>query len=407
MTRPGRVVFNTRERAVSNDMVRLQDLFGQDVMEVVRGLGALSRSPAAGTESDRKVVYRGLGVVPGAGMSVDVREGYAGIQRSGGAASADLSLQQLAHNRATANQVVNASDPVLNRVDLIEVQASDDTTETQLRDVYDPVTGTFAPVAVAKVIRPGCTLVYTAAVAGANPTCPAFSAAALNRVPIAAVCVPAAAAGFVSNNVVDLRPLWAQNPFGRMHGIIAGFTLETSDLGGDSATIVINPGVAIVDGQLVYRSVTHTLTIADHVPSGLVLAAETWYYVYLFAGRQGGATDFKPRHTDPGSASREGFVLVTDTPPTALGTPTGVVNLPASWAAGHIYGGTHTAGLYLGAVKTAGAATEVRAFRREGEWVRLSNQNVLGDVAFTYPGAPGVVTIDLGASQRTPSHCTF
>ncbi len=396
----GRVVINTRERAVSTDINRLQDLLGQDLGEVFRGLSGVHTYPAASPAEDRSAVLRGLTGTPGAGMSVDIAEGHA-LVMAAGAVGADDSRYRLLRARTTQNAVLGASDPANPRYDLVEVSAAADTTESPLRDIYDPVTGTFAPAVVPKVVRAGVTVQVTAGVAAANPTLPAFSGG--NWIPIMAVRVPAAAAGIVQNDISDLRPLWVPAPTNRMHGVKQGLSLFPSSAVVDVASFILRPGVAVVDGQVVRRTNSQSLTLASHVDSGVVLAANTWYYVYLFAGRSAGATGFRPRHTVPGSPTLEGFVVVTNVVPTSDGYPSAAVNLPTGYAANHFYGGTSTRGLYLGAIRTGTAATDVSPFQRHGDWIRRNE--VFAN--FVAGASPSTTTVLLNAAGLLPATCNL
>jgi hypothetical protein len=372
-------------------------------MEVIRGLSGFHPNPNAVAAEDRKVVHRGLAVIPTAGMVVQVGEGFGAIQRNAGAPSADQSPYQLVHLRtSTSLPALAASDPVLNRYDLIEVAAVDELTESQSRDIFDPVGNTFAPATVEKIRRSGATITVTTGVAAANPTVPAFAAAASDRMPLAAIRVTAAAVAITANDIVDLRPLWVPALVSRQHGVVDGLVPSVGSMLLDTASIVINRGQAIVDGQMIRRTNDQTITWANHVESGLVVAISTWYYIYLVAGREALATGYRPRHTVPGTPVAEGFIIITDKAPTKDGYPSSAITLPTSFANGHIYGGTVSRALYLGAFKSSfTTASDAAPFFRQGDWIRR-NRHV---EFWTANIVNGTEVIDLSAATDLPAGC--
>lgn len=396
----GRIVINTRERAVSTDINRLQDLLGQDLGEILRGVSGVPDYPPAAAPENRNCVFRGLTGTPGAGMSVDVAEGHAMVVSTAGAPTADDSAYRLLHSRATQNVVIAPADMANDRWDLIEATFADDITESPLRDIYDPVTGTFAPAVVTKVRRAGVTLQVVMGVAGANPFIPAFTGG--NWIPIAAVRVPTGVAALVQNDICDMRPLWVPAPLGRCHGIENGFGLSASSLTADAATFSIGAGRALVDGQLVKRTLAHTVTLANHMDPAFAYAAGEWVYVYLFACRD--ATGSRPRMTVPGVPTREGYVVVSKCSPTGDGRPLAAVTFPATGGAlnSQFAGSTSVRGLYLGALKLGVAATDVSPFMRDNDWIRLSQhfENFTPGVA-----APTTNVVDLGVANLLPSVC--
>lgn len=401
MSKPGSVLISTRERAVSNDIVRLQDLFGQDLMEMLRGVAAYHPNPNDVSAEDRNCVLRGLAAVPGSsGLSIDIGEGYAQIMDQGGAPSADESACRIARARTTETVTLDSADPVNPRYDLVEVSFDEDVTETSSRDIYDPVTQTFSPQTVNKIQRAGITTpTVTKGSAGANPVIPAFSALAQNRIPICAVRVPALAASITANDILDLRPLWVPAPYNKMHCILDGFILESGLLNGDSSTIYIHPGRALVDGQLVVMKTTLGSSLSYVDPSNTPGANE-WFYAYLFACKDG--VGCKPRMTNIGLPGVEGIVVFTTVAPGIDGYPSSAVSFPnAAGPAVSMFGGSSSSkGLYLGALRTGSSATQVAICTRDGDWIYFNDF----EETVTYGGTPpDTQTVDISASSKTPA----
>jgi hypothetical protein len=403
----GRIVMNTRERGVSNDINRLQDLLGLDLMEMYRGLAGFHMNPNGTVSQDRNAVIRGLAAVPGgAGLSVDVQEGYATIIRSAGPPTADDSAYRLLHNRAAQNLVLAAADPVNPRFDLIEATFSDDLVESQNRDIYNPVTGLFAPAAVDKVRKAGCVLTVTTGAAGANPVIPAFSAAATDRIPIAAVRVPALAAAIVANDILDLRPLFVPAPMTKAHGIIDGFDLAATSTTAGFPGWTVRPGQAMVDGQLLRQVGSLILSTTGTIdPAAFPLTAATWYYAYLFACRD--SAGHRARFTNIATPLQEGFIVLSSVPPTIEGYPSAPVGFPTAAGGGGVgdtlfSGDSSSRGLYLGALRTDVVATNIRPFFRTNDWYRHADAP---DIAVSPGASPSTEIIDLTAAGVSPLTC--
>lgn len=402
MTRPGRVLISTRERAVSNDIVRAQDLFGQDMMEIIRGISGLVTDPDTASIEDRKVVFQGLAPTPGgAGLSVDVTPGIGAIQANAGVPAADLSAYELVRRRdSNINLVLAAADPVNPRFDLIEVEAADDLTESQNRDIFDPATNTFNPALVEKIRRAGSSFTVTTGVVAANPVVPAFSATATDRMPVGIIRVPALAAAIVDSDIIDLRPLYNPAPFTRAHGLLSGLKLTTPDLADDSAAFNVLAGEAFVDGQYVKRAAGSTQTFADVGDANTAFAGSTWYYVYLVACRDG--VGCRPRHEN---SNVDGIIIVSDVQPDTEGRPLSALAFPnsgAQFSTRKFAGESTSRALYLGAIRTGTLATEVGPFQRQGEWIKRDTLTVQFTIA---AGLPDTINIDLSTAQLTPASC--
>ncbi len=222
-----KVVINTRERAVSSDINRLQQFAAADRMEAWRYLldvsrstddiaaGAISTEHASQESPVRALILSGFMARPQlASQSVLVDSGLlfmldpdgATLLLPGGANSPDDSLLKDVADPGVVSlgQLViasNASGSI--RIDVIEAQRNPDIAqETASRDIFDPATGLFSATTVDKVTSDGLTYRVRQGVAGSG-----FPGTVQGWLPLAVASVPN---GSTTNDTVtfwDVRPL--------------------------------------------------------------------------------------------------------------------------------------------------------------------------------------------------------
>lgn len=240
MSQQHRMIINTRERAVSTDINRAQSF-------LARLGGELARVQLGGFFGD---FYNNPGwFFPETTVTTNSRAGLRGMVLRGLELLVDEDPTSLhvnpgvvaLYNEANPNYVPSDDSPmvvvidpglssagtlpftsnaggVYTRVDIIEVQPADAILETSNRDVYDPVSGLFAPQALDKVRTPRLTYRYRLGTPGVQGTYdPAW-------MPIAIAVVNTAATSFQNVDFYDVRPLWNGLPRDAGDGESNGFT---------------------------------------------------------------------------------------------------------------------------------------------------------------------------------------
>ena len=162
-----RVVFNTRERAVSTDVNRVQAfLAGQRaeqmarlctdryVQDVSNGLAIEPDPLATSVDAD---VYGGLMVVPQIGSSsITITRGVVGFYLPDDPPDLDSETgYKIIHSPGVQvpGQLVIAANPGSGtRIDVIECTPMEQVEESSSRDVFNPTTGLFSPVLTKKVV---------------------------------------------------------------------------------------------------------------------------------------------------------------------------------------------------------------------------------------------------------------
>lgn len=211
-----RIVHNTLERLLSTDFNREQAFLSCAGQQAWRaryneqranwrlnpGLGAQAQTDAAPAYGE---VYSGLMVRPDNPGFLLVDPGVAMILAPGLATSSDDSPYYFADDPGvpasfftfTANVTVSSV-----RWDVFECKPVDQLLETSSRDIYNPATGLFSPVAVDKVRAGRLQYRLRLGTAGAG-----FPGAASGWLPLAVVAVRNGATGFDKCDVYDVRPL--------------------------------------------------------------------------------------------------------------------------------------------------------------------------------------------------------
>lgn len=191
-----RIVWNTRERALSTD---LNDASALQHRALIEGL-------AAGEYGDTQQlgVMRGLTVsVPGGSLSVSVAAGLA--MRLGSAPTTyDSAIEWVELRSAQSVDLSSYVDGANPRWVCIEIANTDAVETSSSRDVWNPATGTFSSSSLDKVRGSAPAITVTAGTAAATPQLPAGVA---GRIPLAYVYIPAGAATLTAGDVVHCRPI--------------------------------------------------------------------------------------------------------------------------------------------------------------------------------------------------------
>ncbi len=281
-------VFNTRERPVSNDLNDLQSLVHRSVVDMLREM-FVKRSfaiGAAATESPRNVVLGGLEVTP-SGSDILVATG-ALMQESSTLAPVPGTLDSnyrvgILRSVATVTPPSPAGDTYF----LLEAQMTELATVSESRDILDIPSSTFIPAVVPKQRERRLLFSF---VTGTVTEAPVPTGG--DFVPLAIVFRPAGGGAVLAFHLTDARTMWDAEaplrdtlPLGSLLQRDRGqrFVLTTAVPGGAVSNFVIVDAEAfIAPTRLWYtRSGSVDVTLAAFISPGTVLAANTWYYLYL------------------------------------------------------------------------------------------------------------------------------
>lgn len=187
-----RIIFNTRERALSTDLNDMTNLLHRGLLQ---GLSSVLGEQSGVIEGFEPTIV-------GVGLDVTISPGIA-ILNTGGSTADDSDFTWIELDSAET-VTLPAADGANPRWDVIEVEENDAVILSTPRDVFDPSTGTFTPQAVTKRRGSSPTFSVRSGTAAASPVFPAGIA---GRIPIAYIRVPAAAANLNVNDYVRCRPL--------------------------------------------------------------------------------------------------------------------------------------------------------------------------------------------------------
>jgi hypothetical protein len=208
-----RLIVNTRERAVSNDLNRLQTFKDADLAELLRYIGGVSGFADTWTgdlsesllPNTNGLVVNGLLVSPINGtLSLLVSPGIALLNATG---DADDSVWKFVRDPGVSVAgalTIAAGGGGGIRIDVIEVQVLDYIAEYSSRDVFDPSTGLFAATTVNKVGQARLSYRVRSSVAPGT----GYPGTVNGWLPLAAISVPATAVSLDDCVMWDLRPLW-------------------------------------------------------------------------------------------------------------------------------------------------------------------------------------------------------
>lgn len=300
MAHPTQVLYNTLEQVLSADVNRTGQLAGKAVLDALVALnGGIGGTP-------RDVVLRGLGLAPGAGVSVVLSAGS--LLRFVVGAGVDESQYQMGALNADLTQAI-VPDGVNPRIDLLScaIPAAQDTDST-IRNVLTLPSRVVTPVAVNKTRRPTLTVTYTAGVAAATPAFPAVPAGELA---LWFVYVPAAAAAISADHLIDCRS--SPEPYTQTLAHSRRTGAQASNGASQALSFIVTPGSVDVLGTRRFVSAQRTLTTAVALEPGTALLADTQYFIYAVAVGNGDAV---------GSTVPDGIVWVLSvTAPTDIGVP--------------------------------------------------------------------------------------
>jgi len=212
-----RLIWNFRERMVSDDLNRSEQYLAAAAVEQLRHLYLASavEDEAEGktavaslvTTPLRAIVLEGLRVRPEIGTTSLFIEPGALVCASPDADPhpADSTARFIVDGgQQTAGQLVLTAGGGGTRIDLVECAPSNVVIEADSRDIFNPGTGLFAPVNINKVARGALTYRIRTGVAGGGM--PAREAGWL---PLAVCSVPSSATTWDDVTVWDVRPLLA------------------------------------------------------------------------------------------------------------------------------------------------------------------------------------------------------
>ena len=224
------LVINSRERAVSDDINRLQSFAGADMGELLRnlfagataniGLDQLGAPPSANSAPNPAVIFNGICAQPQlASVNLFITAGELFVVDPELVVSSDDSPAHLIDDPGINAGGVLTFTPnatLLQRIDVVEfarVRSDRDgagtldtaslAIETSSRDIYNTVTGAFAPATVTKVYNFGrLTYRIRTGTAGAG-----FPGAVSGWTPIMIASVPAGATTWDQAVCWDVRPM--------------------------------------------------------------------------------------------------------------------------------------------------------------------------------------------------------
>lgn len=228
-----KLIFNTRERAVSDDQNRLQAFRVADAAEVLRRLvnnrassGLFGPDADAGNYSDTRAndtaaigtptsadVFDGLTVRPQpSSLNLLIDPGVVGLDDPDGQTgssnpnppSPDDSRYKVVYDPgiATVGALTIGAGSGSTRVDIVECQRVSDVLETSSRDIFDPSTGTVVPATVNKVAADRLTYRVRAGTPGGG-----LPARAQGWLPLCVAVVPSTATNVDGMTFWDVRPL--------------------------------------------------------------------------------------------------------------------------------------------------------------------------------------------------------
>lgn len=191
-----RVVWNTRERVLSTDFNNAAALQHRALVESLSAV-------LVADDTLRSGVVRGLQAsVQNGTLNVIVSPGLALLQETAATSfDSDMSWVELRQNATVdLTALVDPADP---RWVVIEIASNEATETSELRDIYNPASGTFSSQTVPKVTGSSPTLTARGGTPAAEP---AFPSGTTGAIPLCYVYVPAAAATLTVGDIVMCRP---------------------------------------------------------------------------------------------------------------------------------------------------------------------------------------------------------
>ena len=226
------MIINTRERAVSTDINRLQSFMGAGLEELLRyqslaglnndteanGVSALTSSV---TTPLTALIINGMLAQPQIGSTdLFIHPGVAMFTQPDAVVTSDDTFSKLIIDPGVNSPgalVLSPNAGPGDRIDVVEVQRQDVLLESSSRDIFNTATGFFAPATVDKVkAYRGSFRIRTGTPGGGYP------GNALGWLPLMVAKVPAGAATWDTCTCWDVRPLmvdYENAPFRSEHGL--------------------------------------------------------------------------------------------------------------------------------------------------------------------------------------------
>lgn len=319
-----KLIQNTREKVLSTDMNRRQDLNAQERAEIYRHLfdlrggyseelgGAMDVADIPDTIENpfttglglRADIYEGLTVIPVQGTpSLHIVPGVVGMHDPDGQAGSsdpstanpdDSVYKVLKDDGIDTNGVLVITDnpggnPI--RVDIIECQRAQVITEQDNRDIYNPATGLFTPTLVDKVEDGQLTYRVRAGTPGSG-----LPALEQGWLPLAIAAVPGGNSGVDDVTFWDVRPLVKDRSFAPQRGLRGevfplrnrNAMVDRNTVGGESRLIGVLEGEDPVTGNLAggkmvadYGTTDYIdLQDANNLAGGFTPAANAIVYIW-------------------------------------------------------------------------------------------------------------------------------
>jgi hypothetical protein len=200
MTVPAYVKFNSRERALSTDQNRQAILSRRALAEAIAAL-------STGTLKQSGVFGASFLVAPQAGtMKCSITPGIGLIYDN--TAVFPYSTMSWIESSVLREVTLDAGDGNP-RYDVIEMRAGSATTLTQPRDEFNPLTGSFSVVNMAKEVASYPEFQVRKGTPAVLPSIPTGTA---GWIPLAYVAVPGGAVTLLADNVVHCRPILDAQP---------------------------------------------------------------------------------------------------------------------------------------------------------------------------------------------------
>jgi hypothetical protein len=334
MSGADRLVYNNLERALSTDMNDSQSIKDRVLLEELRASWAL-RITSGGfvglVDSPRNVVLGGLSTIPAGGNDVSVTPGVL-LQDSAVLAPVPGPLDstyRIGTNRAPTTITIPV--PGADTSYLIEGQMIEVVAASEIRDIWNPGLGAFVPALVDKRVerRIGFQLLT-----GVASQAPAPSGG--DWVPIAVVRRQPPFGPLVLADIMQVRPTMAERlPNGQVFFTGGGANRPVSRMrtthepGGAASNTIELEAQAYPSGggRAEFRGAGVALdpTAVEVISPGVVLAANTTYYLYLCPWS---AQRLLP---EIGTISR-GILVLSDVAPSPTGrNNSGAIPLPAPW----------------------------------------------------------------------------
>lgn len=360
------VLFNNLERALSSDLNNLESMKDRVLLEELRFANEAKQMGSIGYDrAERNVVIGGLVCSPN-GNDIEISPGVLAQYSTTLAPVPGTLDSDYRMGRLSAAEVIAMPVPGVDTWYLIEAQMTEVVALNQVRDIFNPGLGVFVPTAVDKWLVRSIQFQVVPGAAGALPL-PTGG----DWVAIHAVFRPAGGGAVGYDDIVDMRPFPGLYDTENWDKRTRETTITTAHVQG---------GAADNDAQVVGGVETSGCKMEYQGPSGVdwtdpslvdpttVLAADTWYYIYLcyWGSGLGNVTPPLPGIEDT-NARKRGIVVLSHVEPVMSGSPLHLnsldLNLPAPWTA---------------ATRVAGEAHCIGALRRNAANTGWSMQRSLG-----------------------------